>query len=92
MAKLIIELNDVAIDDVCGIECSLKIEAAPESDRKLSDAAVLVLAKTIKTLLPELTKAVVEQTAGRQVVKTEVVQNQSLSQFLDEHRASRKAH
>ncbi|MGK4302803.1 hypothetical protein ACSMFS_02835 [Shewanella xiamenensis] len=92
MAKLIIELNDVAIDDVCGIECSLKIAAAPESDRKLSDAAVFVLAKTIKTLLPEITKAVVEQTAGCQVVKTEVVQNQSLSQFMDEHRASRKAH
>ncbi|MCU8043324.1 MULTISPECIES: hypothetical protein [unclassified Shewanella] len=92
MAKLIIEINDAAIDDVCGIECSMKIEAAPESERKLSDATVLVLAKTMKNILPEITKALVEQNAGRKVMSTEVVQGQSLSQMLDEHTASRKAH
>ena len=92
MAKLIIEINDAAIDDVHGIECSMQIQAAAENERKLSDATVLVLAKTMKNLLPEITKALVEQTAGRQVVNTEVVDGESLSQVLNEHTPSRKTH
>ncbi|WP_028760765.1 hypothetical protein V8687_11030 [Shewanella baltica] len=92
MAKLIIEINDAAIDDVCGIECSMKIEAAPKSERKLSDAVVNELANAMKHILPEITKALVEQNAGRKVMSTEVVQGQSLSQMLGEHTASRKAH
>jgi hypothetical protein len=88
MAKLILEINDAAIDDICGIECSMKLDVAPESDRTLADAAVLVLSKTMKTLLPVITKALVEEKGNKKVKVTSIHDNQTLTDVMAEHKAS----
>lgn len=88
MAKLILEINDAAIDDIRGIECSMTLDMAPESERTLADATVLVLSKTMKRILPEITKALVEEKANQQVKATSIHSDKTLNEVMTEHTAS----
>ncbi|TVP10569.1 hypothetical protein [Shewanella sp. KCT] len=92
MAKLIIEINDADAGNVGVFEVNMKTEGAAEDKRTLSDAVVATLANSMKSVLPEITKTIVERAGGRQVVNTEVVQGQSLAEALAKHEASRKMH
>lgn len=92
MAKLIIEINDADAGNVGVFEVDMKTEIAAEDKLSLSDAVIATLAKSMKSILPEITKTIVERAGGRQVVNTEVVQGQSLSEALAQYEASRKTH
>lgn len=89
MAKLIIEINDGEAGNIKGIQVDMKLEVSEKGQRTFSDAVVANLASSMKFILPEITKDMVELT-GRKVMNTELKKDQSLSEVLAA--AQRKAH
>ena len=82
MAKLIIEVDDCRIGDVCGVEVQITHEINPEGERRISDATVVSLGETIKMILPKITTALVEANENRKVKLTTLHLEQSLAEVM----------